>query len=61
MKVPVVSILTPVYKGERFIGHAIASALRQTYSHIELVIVNDGSPDTSAEVIRPFLSDPRVK
>lgn len=61
MKAPVVSILTPVYKGKNFITHAIESALGQTYQHIELVIVNDGSPDNSAEVIRPFLADPRVK
>lgn len=51
----------PVYNGARFVARAVESVLRQTYPAVELVIVNDGSPDDSAKVIRPFLSDPRVR
>ena len=58
---PVVSILIPVYKGKDYIAHAIESVLAQTYQNCELIIVNDGSPDRSADVIRPYLADPRVK
>ena len=56
-----VSIVMPVYKGERFIARAIESVLGQTYPHIELIIVNDGSPDSSAEIIKPYIADGRVK
>lgn len=55
-----VSILMPVYLGARYVSRAISSALVQTHGDFELVVVNDGSPDDSAEVIRPFLADPRV-
>ena len=58
---PLVSILTPVYKGEHFISSAIESVLAQTYQNFELLIVNDGSPDGSADEIRPYLADPRVR
>lgn len=56
-----ISVLMPIYKGERFVAHAIESVLGQTYPHIELIIVNDGSPDNSAAVIRHYLADVRVK
>ena len=56
-----ISILMPVYKGERFIARAIGSVLAQNHSDIELIIVNDGSPDNSDAVIRPYLADVRVK
>lgn len=56
-----VTILMPVYKGERFVTRAIESVLVQSHSNIELIIVNDGSPDNSADAIRPYLADPRVK
>lgn len=55
-----VSVLIPVYKGERFIALALQSALSQTHTDLEIIIVNDGSPDNSEAVIQPFLADPRV-
>lgn len=42
---PLVSIVIPVYNGSNFLSEAIDSALAQTYSNIEIVIVNDGSGD----------------
>lgn len=50
----------PVYQGERFVSRAIESVLSQTHPGIELIIVNDGSCDNSALVIRPYLRDSRV-
>ena len=58
---PKVSIIVPVYKGEKYVRRAIESALAQTYHHFEIVVVNDGSPDNSIEEIRPFLDLPNVK
>src|SRR5947208_958386 len=45
-----VSIVIPCYKQARFLADAIESALAQTYRTIEIVVVNDGSPDETAAV-----------
>ena len=47
-KMPLVSIVIPVYKGLNFLGEAIDCALSQTYSNIEVAVVDDGSPDNGA-------------
>jgi glycosyltransferase involved in cell wall biosynthesis len=48
---PTVSIIIPCYNRELFICDAIDSALNQTYSNIEIVVVNDGSTDNTHEII----------
>lgn len=58
---PLVSVITPVFGGERFVARAVESALAQSYRPVEMVIVNDGSPDRSKEVLAPFLSLPSVR
>ena len=42
---PLVSIVIPVYNGSNYLIEAIESALAQTYSNIEIIVVNDGSRD----------------
>ncbi|OIQ22723.1 glycosyltransferase [Lacinutrix sp. MedPE-SW] len=57
-----ISIVLPVYNGEKFISDSIKSCLAQTYSNIELIIVNDCSTDKTLEIIQSFKKkDNRVK
>jgi len=56
---PVISTIIPVYNGEKYVAEAIESALNQTYPEQEIILVDDGSTDSTARVIREFL--PRVK
>lgn len=51
---PTISVIMPVYNGERFVGEAIASVIAQTLQPTELIIVDDGSTDASVEVIHSF-------
>jgi glycosyltransferase involved in cell wall biosynthesis len=57
---PLVSILTPTYNHENFIGPCIESVLQQTYSHWEQIILDDGSTDDTWEIVRNYL-DPRLR
>jgi len=51
---PLVSVVIPMYNIEEYIGETLQSALNQTYKNIEIVVVDDGSIDKSAAVIRSF-------
>jgi glycosyltransferase involved in cell wall biosynthesis len=57
---PLVSIITPTYNHEKFIGPCIDSVIRQTYSNWEQFIIDDGSRDNTARVIAGF-RDPRIR
>lgn len=57
-----VSIVMPVYNVEKYICNAVKSVLEQTYSKIELIIVNDGTKDNSIEVIANMVkNDKRIR
>lgn len=59
---PTVSVIMPVYNGEKYLGNAILSILNQTYRNLELIIINDGSTDKSKLIINRFKQkDRRVK
>jgi glycosyltransferase involved in cell wall biosynthesis len=49
-----ISVIIGVYNGEAYLGEAIDSVLSQTYSPVELIVVDDGSEDTTAEVIERY-------
>ena len=55
-----ISIVMPVYNGEKFLREAIDSILGQTFSDFEFIIVDDGSTDNSRDVIRSY-TDPRIR
>lgn len=58
----IVSIITPLYNSERFVGKTIESVLAQTYPHWEMIIVNDGSKDKGPDIVRQYAAkDKRIK
>lgn len=57
-----ISIIIPVYNVQDFLDEAIQSVLRQTYSHLELILVDDGSTDTSGKLCDDYAaSDSRIR
>src|SRR5919198_6646006 len=59
--VPRVSVLMPTYDHAHFILRAIDSLLAQTLTDWELIIVDDGSPDDTADLVKPYLADERIR
>ena len=51
---PTVSVVIPVYNGDRYLAEAITSVLDQTYKNFELIVVDDGSTDGSAEIAKSY-------
>jgi glycosyltransferase involved in cell wall biosynthesis len=58
---PSVSVIVATYNYGRFLAGALESVLAQTFADFEVIVINDGSTDDTAEVMVPFLSDPRVR
>lgn len=56
-----VSIIMPSYNTASFISESIQSVLAQSYEDWELIIVDDCSPDDTDQVVKPYLSDERIK
>jgi glycosyltransferase involved in cell wall biosynthesis len=52
--IPAVSVIIPVFNGERFLSPAIASALDQTFADLEVIVVDDGSTDTTPAIAGGF-------
>lgn len=62
MSTPKVSIVVPVYNVEKFLEQCIDSAIHQTLKDIEIICVDDGSPDGCGEILDRYAEmDPRVK
>lgn len=57
MDFPLISIVVPVYNVEAYIEHCIHNILSQTYSNLEIIIVNDGSPDDSIMLAKELTKD----
>ncbi len=62
MKVPLISVIVPVYRVEDYLHACMDSILGQTYSALEVICVNDGSPDRCGEILQEYAAaDARVR
>jgi len=59
LSTPLVSVIVPAYNHGRFIARCLESVLNQTYQHWELIVVDDGSTDDTAAIVKTF-NDPRI-
>jgi glycosyltransferase involved in cell wall biosynthesis len=58
---PLVSVVIPAYNAEDFLSHTLTSILQQSYQNIEVIVVDDGSKDSTADIVKSFTqSDSRV-
>lgn len=59
---PLVSVIVPIYKVEPFLNSCVDSILRQSYTNIEVILVDDGSPDRCGEICDEYeVKDRRVR
>jgi glycosyltransferase involved in cell wall biosynthesis len=62
MNKPLVSVIIPIYNMQDFIAQTIDSVLNSTYPNMELILMDDGSKDSSPEIAKAYLDkDKRVK
>lgn len=61
-KKPLVTIVAPMYRVEQYVGQCIESLIAQTYNNLEIILVDDGSPDKSGEIADKYaFNDHRIK
>ena len=59
---PKVSVVLPTYNRALMVSHAVQSVCDQTFQDWELIVINDGSLDTTLQVLEKFSKqDPRIK
>ena len=49
-----VSIIVPVYNGEKYVERCIENLINQTYKNIEIILINDGSTDNTENVLKKY-------
>ena len=61
-ELPLISVIIPVYKVENCLSRCIESVLAQTYTNLEIILVDDGSPDRSGEICEEYAKkDNRIR
>ncbi len=58
---PVVSVVIPTYKHRDYVLQTLGSVFAQTFTDYEVIVVNDGSPDDTADVLRPLIEAGRIQ
>ena len=58
---PLVSVVIPVYNVEKYIEQALESVIQQSYSKLEIIVVDDQSPDQSIDLVKTKFNDPRIR
>jgi teichuronic acid biosynthesis glycosyltransferase TuaG len=56
-KFPLFSVIIPTYNSEKYLIETIESVLNQTYPNIEIIVIDDGSTDSTSEILRPYFKD----
>lgn len=56
---PLISVIIPAYNAEKFIAATLDSVLSQTYPHLEIIVVDDGSQDRTAEIVAAYAQHDR--
>ena len=57
-----ISIIVPVYKVEKYINRCLDSILNQSYKNLEIILVDDGSPDRCGEICKEYAKkDSRIR
>lgn len=52
-QLPLISVIVPVYKVENYLDCCVQSIVNQTYSNLEIILIDDGSPDASGACVTP--------
>lgn len=60
-QMPAISVIIPAYNHEQYIEQTLNSVFSQTFTDYEIIVVNDGSPDCTADRIKPYLSKKNVR
>lgn len=62
MKQPLISVIIPVYGVEKYIAQCLESVINQTYKNLDIIVVNDGTKDRSADIAKEYAAkDSRIK
>ena len=54
-RLPLISIIMPVYNSEKFVRHTLESVRRQTYRNLEVLMIDDGSTDGTARILSEYV------
>ncbi len=61
-KIPLISVIVPVYNAEKYLHRCLNSVINQTYKNLEIICINDGSSDNSLAILKEYASsDARIK